>query len=184
MKKIIVVGSSGAGKTYFSKQLSRSLGIELIHIDKVYWGPGWAEPSKEDWKTTLATLLRGESWIIDGNYSGTLDMRLAACDTVVFLDIRRTLCAWRVIRRTLRHYRRTRPDMADGCIERFDWPFLLFVWNYPKNTRPKILSLIDAHRESTQFIHLKYPNAVSRFLQDIEDRSIKNAALAFQSADH
>jgi adenylate kinase family enzyme len=178
MKKIIVIGSSGAGKTHFSRQLSEALGIELIHIDKVYWGPDWSEPTKDEWTVTLTGLLARDSWIIDGNYTGSLDMRLGACDTVIFLDIRRTLCTWRVIRRTLRFYRRRRPDMAEGCYERFDWPFLLFVWNYPNRTRPKIMSLIDAHRKTTNFIHLKSPNAARRFAREIEDRSTRTSAYA------
>ena len=172
MKNIIVIGSSGAGKTRFSMRLRDALGIELVHIDKVYWCPNWSEPTKEEWRETLGEILARDSWIIDGNYTGTLDVRLAACDTVIFLDIRRTLCAWRVIRRTLRFYRRRRPDMAEGCYERFDWPFMLFIWNYPKTTRPKIMSLIDAHSGSTRFIHLKSPGAVRQFLRDIGENSI------------
>jgi adenylate kinase family enzyme len=178
MKKIIVIGSSGAGKTYFSKRLSRILSIELVHIDRVYWGAGWSEPAKDDWKSTLADLLARDSWIIDGNYTGTLDMRLAACDTVIFLDIRRTLCTWRVIRRTLRFYRRNRPDMADGCVERFDLPFLGFIWNYPKKTRPKILSLIEAHRDSADLIHLRSPREVRQFIHDLERRGRHIASFA------
>ena len=168
MKKVLVIGSSGAGKTHFSTRLSTALGVELIHIDNIYWGPGWTEPAEDEWRTRLASFLARESWIIDGNYTGTLDMRLAACDTVIFLDIRRTLCVWRVIRRTLKFYRRRRPDMADGCFERFDWPFLLFIWNYPKKTRPKILARIDAHRGSTRLIHLTSPGAVRRFFRDFQ----------------
>lgn len=171
MKKVIVVGSSGAGKTYFSRRLSRALGIELIHIDRVYWGANWTEPTKDEWKDRLGQLLRRDSWVIDGNYTNTLDMRLAACDTVIFLDIRRTLCTWRVIRRTMRFYRRNRPDMADGCLERFDLPFLAFVWNYPEKTRPKIMSLIEKHKESTNFIHLRSPRAVRLFLNELENDS-------------
>ena len=57
MKKIIVIGSSGAGKTYFSKRLSKTLNIELIHIDRVYWGPGWTEPTINEWKATLANII-------------------------------------------------------------------------------------------------------------------------------
>ena len=169
MKKIIVIGSSGAGKTYFSKRLSKTLNIELIHIDRVYWGPGWTEPTINEWKATLAQILSRESWIIDGNFTNSLDMRLAACDTVIFLDIRRTLCTWRVIRRTLRFYRRRRPDMANECYERFDWPFLLFIWNFPKVTRPKIMARIDARRGSTNVIHLTSPRAVKRFIRNMEN---------------
>ena len=168
MKKIIVIGSSGAGKTYLSKRLSNSLNIGLTHIDKVYWGPEWTEPTKEEWTTRLTEMIAGESWIIDGNYTNTLDMRLGACDTVIFLDIRRTLCIWRVIRRTLRYYRRRRPDMAVDCYERFDWAFLMFIWNYPRVTRPKIVALMDEHKGSTNIIHLESPRAVKNLIRDLE----------------
>ena len=92
MKRIIVIGSSGAGKTRLSQRLSKILGIGLIHIDRVYWKPDWVEPTKGEWRVKLDEILKRDSWIIDGNYSATLDMRLAACDTAIFLDIRRTLC--------------------------------------------------------------------------------------------
>jgi adenylate kinase family enzyme len=178
MKKVIVVGSSGAGKTYFSRRLSTALGIELIHIDTEYWGPGWTEPSKVEWKDKLSHLLARESWIIDGNYTNTLDMRLAACDTVIFLDIRRTLCIWRVIRRTLKFYRRKRPDMADGCYERLDLPFLAFVWNYPERTKPKVMTLIEKHRSAANVVHLTSPRAVKQFLSELENGSMDRQVLA------
>jgi len=180
VKKIIIIGSSGAGKTYLAKRLSDALNIELIHIDREYWGPGWTEPTKEEWKARLSELISREAWIIDGNYSNSLEMRLAACDTVIFLDIRHTLCTWRVIRRTIRFYRRNRPDMANGCYERFDLSFLAFVWSYPKRTRPKIIAMIDAHRETTNVIHLKSPGEVKRFIGDLENdpKTISTYALS------
>jgi len=168
MKEVIVIGSSGAGKTRLSQQLSEILGIGLIHIDRVYWKPGWIEPTKEEWREELGKILKRDSWIIDGNYSATLDMRLAACDTAIFLDIRRTLCTWRVIRRTFRYWRRTRPDMAEGCTERLDIPFLGFVWNYPKRTRPKIMSLLKAAEPSTRIIHLRSPRQVRQFISSMK----------------
>ena len=165
MKKIIVIGSSGAGKTYFSRQLGEKLGIRVVHIDKIYWQPGWAEPSREEWKATLADVLQGESWIIDGNYSATIEMRLAACDTAIFLDIRRTLCMWRVIRRTFRFLKRTRPDMADGCSERLDFQFLSFVWNYPNRSKPRIAQMLRDAETEKQIVWLRNPRQVREYLR-------------------
>ena len=165
MKKVIVIGSSGAGKTYFSKKLAEKLGIAVIHIDKIYWRPGWEEPSKEEWKSELEELLRRDSWIIDGNYGATIEMRLAACDTAVFLDIRRTLCLWRVIRRTFRFYKRTRPDMADDCPEWLDFSFLSFIWNYPNRSRPRIAQLLSDAASEKNVIWLKSPRQVRQFMR-------------------
>jgi adenylate kinase family enzyme len=164
MKKIIVIGSSGAGKTYFSQRLGEHLGIDVIHIDRVYWRPNWVEPSKEEWKATLGDVLGGESWIIDGNYGATIEMRLAACDTAIFLDIRRTLCMWRVIRRTFKFYKRTRPDMADGCRERLDFSFLSFVWNYPERSRPRIARLLNDAAHEKNVVWLKSPRQVRKYM--------------------
>jgi adenylate kinase family enzyme len=165
MKKIMVIGSSGAGKTHFSRKLSEKFGIPLIHLDKIYWQPGWNEPTKEEWKATLADMLDRDSWIIDGNYGATIEMRLAAADTVFFLDMRRTLCIWRVIRRTLRFFRRGRPDMAEGCYERLNLEFLSFVWNYPKRSKPKIEKLLNKVEAEKKIIRFKSPREVRRFLR-------------------
>jgi adenylate kinase family enzyme len=178
MKRILVVGSSGAGKTMFSLRLCQILAVEIIHIDREYWRPGWAEPTKEEWREKLAGLLSRDAWIMDGNYSATLEQRLAACDTVVFLDIRRTLCTWRVIRRTLRFYKRRRPDMADGCYERLDVKFLQFVWNYPERSKPKVISRINAYADSARLIHLRSPSEVERFLKALENERQPFAANA------
>ena len=99
MKKILVIGSSGAGKSTFSRRLSEITGIEIIHLDKLYWKPNWTEPSKDEWKKTLEKAVSKKAWIMDGNYSGTLEMRLPACETVIFLDLPRTVCVYRVIKR-------------------------------------------------------------------------------------
>jgi adenylate kinase family enzyme len=81
---------------------------------------------------------------MDGNYGGTLDLRLAACDLVVFLDVPRLRCLWRVVWRRMRHLGRSRPDMAAGCAERLDFEFVRWVWTYPKRRRPGVLAKVAA----------------------------------------
>src|SRR5690349_3028678 len=87
MKKILVIGSGGAGKSTFAKQLSAILHLEVLHLDALYWQAGWVETPKPEWKQRVTELLAGDAWIMDGNYSGTLDIRMQACDTVIFLDL-------------------------------------------------------------------------------------------------
>jgi adenylate kinase family enzyme len=86
---VLVIGPGGAGKSTVAKRLGRILSLEVIHLDKFYWKPGWIEAPKEEWDVPIERLLAGESWIMDGNYSRTLERRLKSADTVVFLDFAR-----------------------------------------------------------------------------------------------
>ena len=162
-KKILVIGPGGAGKSVFARQLGEILRLNVIHLDSWYWKPGWVEPSKEEWAATVDEILRGDSWIIDGNYSGTLERRLAACDAVIFLDLPRLTCIWRVISRVLRYRSTTRPDMAEGCPERLSLKFLLWIWNYRRRTRPKVLRLLTS--SNANVITLQSPEEVDKFLR-------------------
>jgi adenylate kinase family enzyme len=85
MKKVLVIGSGGAGKSVFARQLGQVLNIDVVHLDALYWHPGWAETPRAEWRKVIEGLVRRDAWIIDGNYSNTLDFRLEACDTVIFL---------------------------------------------------------------------------------------------------
>ena len=95
------------------------------------------------WSAEIASLVAQPRWIMDGNYSGTLAARLSRADTIIFLDMPTSLCLWRVLCRTLRHLGRTRDDMAKGCLERFDWPFLKYVYSYRRDRRPQVLKALD-----------------------------------------
>ncbi|MGH9842177.1 MAG: hypothetical protein ACREEM_25785 [Blastocatellia bacterium] len=111
MRKVLVIGSGGAGKSTFAKCLGERLHIEVIHLDMLYWNPGWIETPKAEWLRAVEELVKRDAWIMDGNYSGTLDLRLKACDTVIFLDLPRLTCLWRVLKRVVQYRGRRRPDM-------------------------------------------------------------------------
>jgi len=174
MKKILVIGSGGAGKTTFARKLGENLGIEVVHLDALYWRPGWIETPKNEWAETIDRMLERDAWIMDGNYSGTLARRLEACDTVVFLDLPRRICLWRVIKRLVMYRNTTRPDMADGCPEHFNLKFLVWIWNYPKRSRPRIVRLLGEERNSRKAIWLRTPAQIDRFLADA--RAIRECA--------
>lgn len=159
-----MIGSGGAGKSTFARRLGERLGLEVIHLDKVYWRAGWVEPPKDEWRRKVEELLGGEAWVMDGNYSGTLGVRLAACDTVVFLDLPRLVCLWRVLKRALTYRGASRPDMAEGCQERVNAEFLLWVWNYRKRSRPKVLALLQEQAHTKRVVRLRSAAEVERFL--------------------
>lgn len=142
MRRVLVIGSGGAGKTTFAARLGERTGLPVIHLDRLYWRPGWTETPKEEWEELVRDVIARDTWILDGNYGGTLAKRLAAADTVVFLDVPRVVCIARVLRRRLRHAGRSRPDVTDGCPERITWEFLRWIWTYPARRRPGVLELL------------------------------------------
>lgn len=167
MKRVLVIGSGGAGKSTFARRLGARLGLPVIHLDRAYWQPGWVEPPKDEWLRTVEGLCAGDSWVMDGNYSGTLDVRLAACDTVLFLDLPRVVCVWRVLKRAVKYRHGTRPDMAPGCRENVNPEFLLWIWNYPRRSRPKVLSRLAAHARDKRVVTLRSSAEVERFLIEV-----------------
>jgi adenylate kinase family enzyme len=165
MRRILVIGSGGSGKSTFARRLGEALGIEVIHLDGHYWRPGWVEPPKDEWRRKVGELVARDEWVIDGNYSGTLELRLAACDTAIFLDLPRTLCVWRVLKRALVFRNATRPDMAEGCREKIDFAFLWWVWRYPSRSRPKALARLGEHARGKKVVRLRSRAEVEEFLR-------------------
>lgn len=167
MRRVLVIGSGGAGKSTLARRLGERLGLEVIHLDRFYWRAGWVETPKEEWARRVEELVGRGAWVMDGNYSGTLGRRLEACDTVVFLDLPRALCAWRVLKRLATSRWRGRPDMAEGCRDRFSFAFLKWVWTYGSRSRPKVLALIDEKRAGKRVIVLRSRAEVEKFLAEL-----------------
>jgi adenylate kinase family enzyme len=136
----------------------------LIHLDQEYWKPGWTKPSDGEWTSKLQGLVARPAWIMDGNFGGTLPMRIAVADTVIFLDFPRSMCVWSVLIRTARTYGRKRVDMADGCTERIDRDFLLYVWRWHRNSRPRVLAALEAFRG--ELIILRERRDVAKLIAD------------------
>ena len=167
MKKIALIGSGGAGKSTFARELGKELNIEVYHLDALLWKPNWEPTSKEQQRKIQLDLVAKEKWIIDGNYNGTMDIRLNAADTIVFLDFNRVLCTYRALKRTVQYRNKTRPDMAEGAKERFDFKFIKWIWNYPKMIRPSVLKRLEQLPHDKAIIILKSPQETRRFLESI-----------------
>ena len=165
MKKIIVIGSGGAGKSTFSLRLGAATGIEVIHLDRLFWKPGWIETPNDEWSRIVEEALNAESWIMDGNFGGTREMRMQACDTIIFLDVPRLVCIWRVLKRWAVYRKKSRPDMAEGCAERFDWKFLDWIWNYPKKSKPTVEKLLKQFAATKKIFVFGSNKAAEKFLR-------------------
>ena len=147
MKRILVIGCPGSGKSTLTRRLSEKLSLPAVHLDALFWEPGWKEASREDFDKRLADALSKPKWIIDGNFNRTIAARLAKCDTVIWLDYPRRTCICGVLRRVFSNYGKVRADMGAGCPERLDLSFLKYVWDFGKTDVPKIrekLKHIDA----------------------------------------
>jgi adenylate kinase family enzyme len=166
----MVIGSGGAGKSTLATRIGERTGLPVIHLDALYWRPGWVPTPADEWARTVARLAEGDAWVMDGNYGGTLDVRLRACDTVVFLDVPRLVCLWRVLGRRLRFHRRARPDVAAGCEEQLTWEFVRWIWTYPRRRRAGILERLHALGGEKRVEVLRSRADVERFLGAIEGR--------------
>lgn len=170
MKRVIVLGCAGSGKSTFSQRLGEALGLPVVHLDSLYWKPGWIAAPNEQWDAIVEQVTKPDEWIIDGNYSRTLDMRLKRSDTVIFFDFPRMLCLYRVIKRRIVYRGRTRPDMGPGCREQLDPAFLRWIWNFRKRNRPKLLEKLEQVRERQTVIIFKSPKEVKAFLESVKPR--------------
>ncbi|WP_369025281.1 AAA family ATPase [Qipengyuania sp. RANM35] len=164
MKRVLVIGSPGAGKSTFARALAQRSGLPLIHLDAHYHLPGWTEPDPADWDAKLDTLLAGDSWIIDGNYGGSMDRRLALADTAILLDYPTLLCLWRLVKRITTLHGTVRPDAPPGCPERFDLEFLHYVAVFRRVKTPVLERRLGA-----------FPGRIARFRRPSEAQAFLDA---------
>ncbi|KOP29175.1 hypothetical protein ADM98_09735 [Exiguobacterium sp. BMC-KP] len=166
MRKIILIGSGGSGKSTLARALKEKLDYPVDHLDALLWRANWQAVPRNEQRLIQQTLTSRDTWIIDGNYGGTLDLRINAADTIIFLDLPRTLCLYRALKRTWRYRKTSRPDMAAGCSEKFSLNFLKWIWRFPVDKRPDILSTLETTTDK-RIIHLRSRRAVKQFLQSL-----------------
>ena len=167
MERILIIGCGGAGKSTLARQLGEKTGLPVVHLDQLFWHPGWVESTKDEIDAKIMEELGKPRWIMDGNYNRTLPMRLQKCDTVIYLDFSRFVCLLGVLKRVLTTYGTVRPDMAEGCPERFDLDFIKWVWNFNKTKRERYYRLLN-EAEGIEKIVLKNRRMVKRFLRSLD----------------
>jgi len=164
VRRILIVGSSGAGKTTLAREVARRLDLPLIHLDRHYWRPGWVPAAADDFRAEVAALAARPAWVMDGNYRSSLDLRLPRADLLVLCDPPRLRCLARVLRRRWAHRAAPRPDLPDGCPEQVDLQFLRYVWDYPRRSRPLVHAAVAAHAPAVPVVRLRTRREVRRWL--------------------
>lgn len=167
MKRIAIIGPGGAGKSTFAKRLGQQLKREIIHLDRLYWRPNWTPTPRQEWVTLQKQLIQPEEWIIDGNFHKTLDLRLAAADTIIFLDFPRWLCLWRIISRRIRYNGKTRFDLGGHNTERITFMFLMRTIFYSSRV---IHQKVQALNPKAHLIVLRSQAEVERYLESLASR--------------
>jgi len=162
----MIIGCSGSGKSTLARALKEKLGLPLVHLDQLWWQEGWTHVTREEFDARLEMAVNMDRWIMDGNFSRTIQQRLPKCDTIIYLDFSRWECLLGVFQRIIKNYGKVRPDMVDGCPERFDWDFLKFVWNFNKNNRVRNYTWL-AQAKHAERIVLKSRKEVKAFLAEL-----------------
>ena len=140
MRKVLILGCPGSGKSTFAAQLHEQTGLPLIHLDRLWWQPDGTHITREAFDAALSRILAQDAWILDGDYSRTYEVRLRACDTVFFLDLPESDCLAGVVQRA----GRARPDCPLTGVT----PDLLDqVRRYRAQNRPVVLTLLRAYAD-------------------------------------
>ena len=170
-RRIMIIGAPGSGKSRAARRLASITGLPLIHLDNEYWLPDNRHVEGEEWQSRVAGLAEGESWIIDGNYSGTMEIRLCRAELAVCLDPPPLVSLMGVLSRR----GKPRPDMPDHFVEKLDRDYLefcIYSLTFRRRKLPQVLRLCEMYPE-VPLLHLKSHAQTDAFL-DAAERELKN----------
>ncbi len=165
MERVIIIGCGGAGKSTLARKLGEKTGLPVVHLDQIWWSPGnWQHLEREEFDQRLLAEMQKPRWIMDGNYNRTIELRLDACDTVIYLDYSRWICLKNWIGRVLKNWGHARSDMAEGCAEWFDPEMAAWIWKFNKQNRKRYYELLNTLEDKQVYI-LRSRRAVNKFLE-------------------
>ena len=163
MNKVIVIGCPGSGKSTFSRVLHELTGLPLYHLDLLNWNSDKTTVDKKVFIEKLKNVIAQDSWIIDGNYGSTIELRLKECDTVFFLDYPVDVCIDGVKSRQ----GKTRSDMPWTETED-DEEFLEFIKNYNSQSRPHVLNLLEQYSKK-EIVVFKSREEADKYLKNFQE---------------
>lgn len=165
MQRIVILGNAGSGKSTLARALGTRLNVPVVHLDTLFWEPGWVEPDAEQFRARVREAIAPAAWVCEGNYARrTFDLRLPRADLIIWLDTPRLSCFTRVIMRSVMN--RPRPDLAAGCTEKLDRAFLTFlnfVWTFDRGYRPGIEAVRLAIGPQIPVVHLRGARQIGEF---------------------
>ena len=173
MRKIAVVGPVGAGKSRLANELGRALGIPVLHLDTLFWKPGWVPTPPDEWKAVQRRELAADAWIADAQFDDVLPEWFQAADTVVFVDASPLRCFWRVSRRRMNRAGSvgvpagTEPASPQRAL----WKFLGNQWRYRRKTRRELLAELARERDGRQVVVVRRDRDAAAFLRSVDSPS-------------
>lgn len=168
-KKIAIIGSPGSGKTTLATKLSNALNLPVHHLDLYQWERDWVKRDRAAFIQDHRALCMQDRWIIDGcGIRATFDERVQHADAIIFLDIPRERCVWRLLKRWWQT-RKTdlRTDVPAGCRDRLSVQFFSYVWTYPGKYRQKIIDILDRVQSQKITLILRSDYEIKTLLQSI-----------------
>jgi adenylate kinase family enzyme len=169
MDRIAIIGCGGSGKTYVARSVAALLNLPLTHLDGVYYDGDWNPLPPDEFAALQHVLVAGPRWLLEGNYAGTLAIRLARADTVIFLDVPAIPCLIGIVQRRWRY--RGGQHAQDGVYDRVTWSFVRYIWGYRKSTRPKVRQLLDEHGGTARLVTLTSRRQTARFMAHLRAES-------------
>ncbi|HAX72238.1 MAG TPA: DNA topology modulation protein FlaR [Firmicutes bacterium] len=169
--KIAILGHSGSGKSTMAKTLGNLYHVPVLHLDTVKFLPGWVEREDDEARDIVAEFLNHDQWVIDGNYTTYYQAeRLEAADQIILFDFPRHICFYRGLKRYFKHRKQTRPDMAAGCLEKFDAEFAWWILHEGR-TQARLNHFNDiSQKYHHKLIVLKNPKQVEAFLASLNEK--------------
>ena len=166
MRRVAIIGRSGGGKSTLARKLGAVIGAPVVHLDTLFWRPGWVESEREPFRARVAEALSGDAWVADGNFFTSIgDLNIGRADTIIWIDQPRLLCLGRAIRRVVFERGGRRPDMAAGCDEKLDLDFYAYIWNWDRDTRPRLQAAIEDYAPETPVVCLRRDAEIAAFLE-------------------
>lgn len=167
MRRILIVGNGGGGKSTLARRLGDRLGLPVIHLDVLFWKPGWVGSDKAEFRARVAEALTAPEWICDGNFGSSWDLRMPLADTIVWIDQPPWLCLARAVWRMITYRQGGRPDMAEGCREKPDLAFYRFIWTYDREVKPRLEEALAAYGAHAMVVRLRSDREIAGFLANV-----------------
>jgi adenylate kinase family enzyme len=167
MKRIAIVGNAAGEKSTLAVRLAAALGVPRHALDDIQWNAGWSPAPPDAYARDHGELVRGDTWIIDGlGNMASVEERLAAADTVVFVDLALWRHYWWAFKRQVKSLFRRDPYVPEGCsLPSATWPLMTMMWDIDKKRRPKLVEAIDRLGAAKSVYRLRSPADIEAFLR-------------------
>jgi adenylate kinase family enzyme len=170
VKRVLVTGPVGAGKSRLAEQLGTLLEIPVLHLDALFWKPGWVATPPDEWEAVQRRELAGDSWVVDAQYDDMLPDWLGAAEAVVFVDVSAARCLWRVTRRRLNRQASVGipAGTEPGAFHRALLKFLRNQWRYRTSVRRALLAELERQGDGRHVFVLRRSSDTGAFLRSLD----------------